>query len=282
MPASTDRVRAGISAPILSPRRQGPGRAEPGGHERDHERGEKCLRHRRRGQRRPAGQRQRARERAIRDGHHDRGRQDLPHLGDGVPAGHRASGPPQQRAGQRDQAERQHADPPGPADLHADVVGDQPQHRRGADARRSGRARSAAPRSSRPAPGWSAPPARCPRPRTPPTRPRRAVAWSGRPLPPGSWRPCPVSRSPRAGVVTIPPSQPHARQASRRAGTRWPIKPERHDRNRISRERPATALPAARTRLRGRPAARVADGERRRRRRRAGRSVARQPAGPVS
>ena len=116
----------------LSPRRQCPGRAEAGRDERDDERRDQRLRHRRGRQSRPAADGQRPGQRGVRHGHGEPGREHLPQLGDAVPADHGATSPPEQRARQRDQAKRQHADPARPADLHRDMMTDQPEHGGGA------------------------------------------------------------------------------------------------------------------------------------------------------
>ena len=116
----------------LPPGCQGARAAQPAGHERQQESADHGLRQRRRGLRRPARDRQRPGEQGVghRQGH--RRVADVAQPAHSPGADHPAARPPQQRARQQHEAERQHADPARAAQREADVMPDQPERRGGA------------------------------------------------------------------------------------------------------------------------------------------------------
>ena len=119
----------------VPPRGQLPGRAEAARGQREQESGHHGLRRGRGGQRGGDRQRQRPGDQRVRHGQRDRGVADVPQAEHAAAADHPPAGPPQQRAGQQHQAEREQPDPAGPAQREPDVVADQPDRARRAEYR---------------------------------------------------------------------------------------------------------------------------------------------------
>jgi hypothetical protein len=131
--AQHDRPRArGQQARQPRPGGQPAQRAEAARDQGKQERGDERLPQRRRGLCRPAGHGQRPGEQRVGQGQGDRGVAGVPEPGHRPGAHHPPAGQGEQRAGNEQQAEREHADPPGAVDRDAHVVRDEPQHRGGA------------------------------------------------------------------------------------------------------------------------------------------------------
>ena len=131
--AQDDRSRPGRhQAGQPRPRGQPAGGAQPARHQREQERRDDRLPERRRRLRTPARHRQGSGQQGVGQGEGEGGVADVPQPGDRTGVHHPPSGHGQQRAGQQDQPQREHADPPGAVDGDADMVRDQPQQGGGA------------------------------------------------------------------------------------------------------------------------------------------------------
>ena len=126
--AEDDRAGPGRHEPEQpGPRRQRPRAAEAARAQGEQEPGDDRVSQGRCRQPGPAGERERPAQRGVGSGERERRVPDIAEPGQLAGADHPAPGPPQQRAGEQHQAEREHADPAraGQGDLH--VVGGQPQ-----------------------------------------------------------------------------------------------------------------------------------------------------------